>query len=500
MIRELVQARFRMVPPAYGYDTVAVLAHALAARRLRRQQVWGSLIGAGVGYVLIADGVFTRPVGILLISWCAWSLAYLRRIATLQTLIMELKPRNGGGRAVNGAYPHTPGLKAELVDKIARQQVSHTGLVRYGGFDPFVGAGLLTDSWSTAELVKPAGPDALVDVVAGRTSEQNGAGPDQREVRAVVPFDVRELTGFVEHRMRSVLRDHAASDQRINTLIVERRRYQRAITVGRVRRRRFRKAVRVAEELPDTGRGMFGDTHWEEDADAAREYLCVRVGSWDQELVTTCFTGFDLRGDTLHIEFHSYVLPPIRKSFHLVEYLPDTLGPRVLVKVAWDMIVYAPSDVVRFSYRQLKRAVRAVFRGKQAEAEAVAEADLDRVPDTSELRLGRYALLSVDQGARTSIRELAKEDRYHLFFQYSDKVKYTQIIQQQLLESIELFLMEHNVDLSDHRAARSNVLQGDVYNNHGNAGNMGPGGQIREFHSGGGGQPADNRSPQPQGG
>ncbi|NUR61229.1 MAG: hypothetical protein HOV87_21595 [Catenulispora sp.] len=513
VIRELVHARFRMVPPAYGYDTVVVLAHALAARRLRRQQVWGSVIGGVVMCILIANGTVTGAIGGLLITWLVYSLAYLRRIAMLQTLVTELKPQDGGGRAVNGAYPYTPGLKADLVDKIARQQVSDTGLVRYGGFAPFVGAGLLTDTWAMAELVKPAHPDPFLDVVGGRISDQNGAKPDHTVpaavalgltgpngnggVQAVIPFDVNELTGYVEHRMRSLLRDHAATDQSIKTLVVERRRYQRAITLTRARRRWFRKVVRLPEELPDSGRGVSGGMHWEEDHNAAREYLCVRVGSWDQELVTTCYTGFDLRGDTLHIEFYTYVLPPIKKSYHLVENLPDVLGPRVLLKVAWDMFRYAPEDVVRFTYRQFKRGLRAILRRERAEV------DLDSIPDTSELHLGRYALLGVDQGARTSIRELAKDERYHLFFQRSDKVKYMQIVERQLLESIELFLLEHNVDLSDHRAARGNVLYGDVYNNKGNVGNMGPNGHIQNLHMGGGaggGHPAEDRSPQPQGG
>lgn len=38
VIRELLKHRFRVVAPSYGYDAVSVLAHALAARRLRRIQ------------------------------------------------------------------------------------------------------------------------------------------------------------------------------------------------------------------------------------------------------------------------------------------------------------------------------------------------------------------------------------------------------------------------------------------------------------------------------
>lgn len=492
VIRELIRFKFRAVPPSYGYDAVTVLAHALAARRLRNQQVWVTLLGGLLVAVLSMKGVLSSLAASLLLAWLAWVTTYLRRVVTLQTLVADLKPHNGGGQAVAGAYPRTASLRPDVVERISRQQAAHTGLVRYSGYYPFVGAGTLTDSWARAEVVKPTQFDPLLEAVAGVRANGDRAAVSGRGegvgsgagsslsgltglkavnavnavnvVNAVIPFSVDDVINFVDRRLRTVLRDAAASEESIKTLEVERRWYQRSVSLAPVRRRWFRKVVLLGEETPDARRGASDGTHWAEQHDAAREYLCVRVGSWDQELVTTVFVGFDLRGDTLHVEFHTYVLPPIRKAFHLIERLPDKLGVRVLLRVGWDVVWRAPADLVRFSFRGLWRAVRALFHTRRA----LVDID-DDLPDTSEMRLGRYALAAVNRGARVSIREEAAEDAYHAFFQASDKVKYMQIVERQLMESIELFLLEHNVDLADHRAAHGNILNGDVNNNYGTA-------------------------------
>jgi hypothetical protein len=148
---------------------------------------------------------------------------------------------------------------------------------------------------------------------------------------------------------------------------------------------------------------------------------------------------------------------------------------------------HAPFDLVRFSFRGLWRGVRSLFRAGRS----LVDFD-DAVLDTSEMRLGRYALAAANRGARTSIREMAAENAYHAFFQASDKVKYMQIVERQLMESIELFLLEHNVDLADHRAAHANILNGDVNNNYGTADVVGRN-SPRNFRSSG--DHRDTRNP-----
>jgi hypothetical protein len=333
--------------------------------------------------------------------------------------------------------------------------------VRYSGFRPFVGAGILTDTWAHAELVKPAQADP-VRAALDQTRDQSR---DRARDHAVIPFTVGELTGFVEHRMRTVLRDGATVEESIKELVVERRRYQQSVTLAKQERRWFRQGVWLTDDLPDAP-GLGDGTHWQETHDAAREYLSIRVGAWDQELVTSMYVGFDLRGDTLHIEFHTYVLPPIQRSFHLVDRLPERLAPATVLHVAWDVLRKAPFSILAAPLRLLGALKELVNRDVAASAGP-------QLPDISELQLARYALAATERGARTSVREIAAEAGYQNFFQASDKVKYMKIVEAQLVESIELFLIAHNVDLTDHRAARANIMNGDVNTNYGTAGTIG---------------------------
>jgi len=152
VIKELLADRFRVVAPSYGYDAVTVLAHALAAHRIRRNQLWLLAAGAAGIVALMAAGAFGRYSALLLFGWLGWATSYLRRIATIHTLMTRLKGSGPDG-GFDGAYPITDELTEELVRKIDHEQTSGDGVVYYGGYKPFVGAGKLIHQWASAELL-----------------------------------------------------------------------------------------------------------------------------------------------------------------------------------------------------------------------------------------------------------------------------------------------------------------------------------------------------------
>ncbi|MFJ8104864.1 hypothetical protein [Streptomyces sp. NPDC096132] len=468
VIRELLTHRFRVVAPSYGYDAVPVLAHALAARRLRRARLAVLGAGAALTILLMSVGVLYWAAGLLTLLWLLWVTAYLRRVVTLQTLVNRLRRGTeeplgtGGTGGFTGAYPRHPLLTPELVAKIDREQASDGTLIHYGGYKPFVGAGVPVRRWSTAELLTGA-PLSVFEQrqppPAGTAKEPGRAvrGTGRKEV---VPFTVEEITAHVTARLAAELRDEVRQSERIDGLAVERSTFTTAVTTRPGRRE---------------GNPAGNDNHWDEVYDSARTYLCVRVGSWNQELVTTAFVGFDLKGNTLHTEFYSYVLAPIRAGFHLVDRLPATLDAPLLLRVAWDTLRGAPAAVLRpvvdqlliqsskLSPRHWKQTLVWVLRGG----------------DSSEFRLGRYADGVLDRGALTSIRELATSDEFHHFFQETDTIKYTQIVERKLLHVILDYLHEHNVDLTEHEARQTNILNQDFGrgNTFGSHSNFGPGKQ-----------------------
>jgi hypothetical protein len=447
VIRELVRNRFRVVAPSYGYDAVAVLGHAVAARNLRRTQLAVTVGGAILLFVLALAGVLNPFAAVVMFVWLAWAAVYLRRLATLDVLMSRLKVRDDPRASFNGQYPRSGTLGPRLVEKISREQVASTGIVHYGGFKPFVGAGEEVRDWTNAELLleaRSAGMNGVaelakvagIDIQAASDGAHNGNG-DIGGAKGLVPFTVADITDYVHEHLLTSLRDTAPEDVQITALTVERRQYRRSVFIAANRRAQLRDA--------DAHRSRLGGS---ERYDSAREYLCVQVGAWDQELITSMFVGFDLKGKTLHSEFYTYLLKPINSSFHLVDSLPDSLTPGFMGRVAWEMVKGIPGLLVK-PFVWLIRKARNLWRRARRTGLAI---------DTSELRLARYAMGTVNTGAVTSIREMASDEDYHHFFQQADRIKYTQVVERTLLQIIRNFLKEHNVDLGDHDFVQNNIL------------------------------------------
>ncbi|WP_406436931.1 hypothetical protein OHB00_22490 [Streptomyces sp. NBC_00631] len=460
VIRELLHRRFRVVAPSYGYDAVSVLAHALAARRLRRIQ-WG--VAAGVDFavfLLLSNGVLNPFLGVVLLCWVPWAAAYLRRIATLHILMTRVRETGPDG-GFDGACPSHAKLTDALARKIDHEQAGRSGLVFYGGYRPFVGAGLPLRDWSNAQLLLGA---PKTRIMARKSADGSPPDLDTVERRRVVPFTVHEITSQVAARLRADLRDEARPDERIEGLTVEQRRYTTAIRTNDRSRHAGWSQLPSVDNLPAI--------HWREDYDAAREYLCVRVGSWNEELVTSIFVGFDIKGNTLHTEFYTHVLGPLVEDFHLVDQLPAAVDRRLAVRVAWDMwtalvrwyvaLWMWPLFLVpeRFLPAWAARWTRP-WRVRRARRATAALLLATGTEDTSEFRLGRYVNRSLNCGALASVRELATSETFHHFFQQSDAVKYMQLIERRLLQNIRAFLDEHDVDLVEHDRAQTNILLGD---------------------------------------
>jgi hypothetical protein len=449
VINELVDNQFRVVAPSNGYDAVTVLAHALAARSLRRKEIGGVIAGLVIDLVLLKAGVI-GPIGVFLLAfWVLWAFAFLRRVATFQALTLWLnRSRDVAAHDSGRNFPATPALTARLAEKITREQACATGRIFYGGYRPFVGAGLSLPDWSTAELLVPEKPNALAEYVNRNTAYEQQLRPPELD-----PFCVDEITDYVARRLAADLRDDLPYGEQVPNLTVERRRYCRAGTVP-IQRRWLRPPVPLQTGSSDAQ--AFRLVEDRERYDATREYLCVRIGAWDEELVVSIYLGFDLRGNTLYSEFFPYVLGPVVESFHLVDRLPESLTFGLLLRMAWDVSAGLPRKMLRAARGWTKRARSWMgTRDNPTEPEPVA--------DESEFRLGRYTVEVVDRGAQTSVREIAASDEFRHFFQQTDSGKYIKIIERRLLQIIREFLAEHHVDLGEHDARGTTILDASTH-------------------------------------
>ena len=430
------------IAPSYGYDAVPVLAHALSAQVLRTSQVGLTAGGAFIVVVLWMAARIDFLAMLLFIAFVTWTFSFLRRLVVVETLVTRLQ-----AGAFTGDCPQTTGLGDELVDRISQQQAVD-GVIYYGGYKPFIGAGVDIKDWSNAQVLRPARGDALTAAIGRRNGDGAtadhvaGVAGNGHAAGRIISFTVEEITSYVEQYLRAALRDQAPADRKVEGLTIERPHYREAVGF----------AVRPYED-PEAS----GTAHWREGYDAAREYLCIRVGSWNQELVTSMFVGFDLKGETLYSEFHTYVLAPIRASYHLVDRLAPQLGGAVVARAAWDALKAVAGDVFA-PIGALLQFMGHAFEGANRKG--------TRVTTHSELNLSAYTLPIAGRGAVSSLRELAASPQYHHFFQKRDAGKYMKVVERCLLQAIEDFLRDHNVDLADHTVFQNTVL-GDVIAHHG---------------------------------
>ncbi|HWC80507.1 MAG TPA: hypothetical protein VG756_11140 [Pseudonocardiaceae bacterium] len=432
VIKVLLDDRDRFAAPAYGYDAVPVLGHALDARTLRRTRIAALVPILIVLIELTAYGPIDPISGILLCLWATWLVVFIERLVALHNIVCHLKRPNGHGTGFHGEYPRSDLLPDEVARNIAQEQDPRTSLVYYGGYLPFVGAGDRTRNWAFTVLLDAA-QTTLPAALGGPSTGPTIAA-------AAEPFTVDELTTYVRERLATVLTTESPDGQRIEQLSIDRRWYRKAIGTRRPSPPPTELSAAEFRRTPN-GPALY---------DSAREYLCVRVGTWDQELVTSVFLSFDLKGRMLYTELNAYVLPPIKPKYRLVDELPDGVGASLLLRLGWHATKGALLELVDMPVT----AVRAIVSRLRRSGAERFEAD----------DLTRYARGIKDFGARTSIRELAAVSAPRHFFQEIDAQKYIKIIERRLLEVVIDFLDAKKVDTREFRDRQANVLNVGVLN------------------------------------
>ncbi|MBY8882413.1 hypothetical protein [Actinacidiphila acidipaludis] len=446
VIRELVDNSHRFAAPAYGYDAATVLGHALAARARRRARTT-AVVTAGVlwfvfGILLPSMGAYGSTgfwVCSVLAVWTVWAANLFTAVLQRQVVTTQLRRSRHPGRGFDGVAPMVPPGTPQLYDKIRADQDSAAGVVYYGGYVPFVGAGDSVRRWSFACLLERAQPPSFPPLDLPQPGPADATAPaDKGKSRGRArdvdpdPFTAEELTAYMEERLRASLLDEvAAHSQRLRGLEVTRRFYAKAVgTRPPVPHERLAEYRQAADEVPD---------HY----NAAREYLCVRVGSWSQELVTSVFLNVDLKGRMLYTQFHGYHLMPIKNAYHEASRLRRLTSGEVW-SLAWRAAVEALASIATGALWVLALPLavgKAAWNRKDLRAAAVRH-EPDEDQDL------------VDWGARRSVREMAAGGYRH-FFQQMDDEKFIKIIERRTFEVILDFLEDHAVDTTEYRAQQN---------------------------------------------
>lgn len=282
------------------------------------------------------------------------------------------------------------------IDEIARRSKGSQVLTHSADSLPFVGSGFEITTWQFALALHPS------EIDAGKRGEAS----------------LKELSAVpLIARVREAIAQLGTPDMgsgRIPDLRVE---DQVFVSGKEVPVPRYE-----VKDLAKTGMRLRSVEEVQENTTtSARHYLRCEVVSWEGELITSVFVHCALQGETLFVEFSSFVLPPTHNDYQMD---PDSaaFGSDAMALGAFKGAALMPIAFGRSVFDSAVSLVRAILRDEQGNG---------------------------DCGARTSIRQLGTGDREHNYFQYRDSVKYTEILERQILQTITVHLREAGIDTAE---------------------------------------------------
>lgn len=235
----------------------------------------------------IVEGLVVLSLPALLLLVGAWHRIMLSRI-----LWTELSRDRFTGFPPDTSHTPFASRRARILAAIDTEQFSPLAL--YNADEPFLGAGVPHKPWSLTLELRPR-PD-------------QATAPERLDGRRVLDLIIPRLAELTERTTRT-------SQDRLNEL-------------------ELRECVFLPGDLPEGLRRAtlpYRDTDVHahlaeaagEGAEQRRHFLRIRVGGWQEEVVTTVFLRVHTQGELLVLEVLPYVLAPPRSSFHQVDDLTE---------------------------------------------------------------------------------------------------------------------------------------------------------------------------------
>lgn len=410
--KKILREHYRAIASSPGVDLVTVLKYGLAARG--RQLTRDALL---VVFLLIGVAFLgnENPRGVLLALFAGWAVTVVESWVAHYGVLAEHLRRNTFNPA-GASAPASERMRARL-EAIAEHNLGNTTV--HTDYGPFAGYGIPFENWSfTLNIATPV------------------------EDEEVIEFTTAELNDFVANAVRGVGLPGVHVDDRV---FVSGQDLLYGLDSS------VKKAILPNELAAPASRiGEAEIARLREDSlSRARPYLVIRVAGWNGELVVTMFLRLAMmpRKDQLYVEMNYSLLLPIQERYKQVDRLLSTpTGTQIFRMLGSSLVKLAPTTVGAFV-----RIVDVVF--------SPLEELLSRVREARAIKYDR----SFNYGAATSLREKAADGRFHRHFQNLDKEMYAKVAERKVVEALEEFLDDHNIDTSDLRERQTTILNNGVY-------------------------------------
>jgi hypothetical protein len=409
VIDRVVDEPYKAPPRSPDVDLVAVVQHALAARRrgllcdlVLLVFALGVLIAAAIGGLSIETLV---PAGIVLVGG-AWLVAYGEQLLVLYgTLGQGLRPRRAGARPTPPRSSYQRRRLASLAD------AERGNVYIYGGYSPFFGSGLALLSWSFAlDILRPA---------EGATAQPITADDLHnfvtREVRAVGLARVEvEDRLFVDGRDLSSDPRFVAPEPAPPWLHAE------------------PELIRGLRALPE---------------DRVRPYACFHVLGWRGQLVCSTYLRFVVTRRHLFAEATHCLLAPIREKYQEIDRIASRPTLRQASRIGGRTLLDAPLRLLVAPLRLLQLIQRPLaLRSRWAE-------------QRREIKYEK----SFNHGAAYSPRQAVADTNFQRYFQQLDSDQYVKIIEKNIFQSMVDFLDDHGIDTTELVERQTTIQNNGVY-------------------------------------
>ncbi|MBJ3812641.1 hypothetical protein JGB26_37170 [Streptomyces flavofungini] len=364
--------------------------------------------------------------GLTMPSWRAyiaalvllWLVGVVWRYRILVILGDRTGPLSGQGASPTTRIPPLKGLYAGL-----RRQQSGPELL-YRDHAPLVGLGVPWEEWAIALELLPA------------------KGADGKPLR-LQPIDASILHRAITLRVSELRGGREYPGDALHRLTVSDRVFRPGLRRGPA----MDWLGGMSASTADANRASLLDHRWATALDLfgherLRHYLTVRIGSWQEELVTTVLIRALTQGRVLHVEFQAYLLPPVAEVYHAVDRFapvdPVVDGLEVLTKAAASMgrdMGAALGQVVSTS-RSVARAARARRHYRR-------------------LVRGGYA---IGHAPRVSVRELGAAEQFQNPFQFDDVARFISTLTLRVHTAIHAELKVRGYDTSALETQAQNIV------------------------------------------
>ena len=403
ILEEIFEEDYTAIGICHGVDLPTVLKSCLAAKERRRQRDIPLAILASTGFIFF----FIFFPLFLILYGIAWRIVFLDQRKTRYEIVgKHLLKGNFNSDFFN--FPLSPKAERKL-EEIAETQDAN--VIIYGGFSPFVGAGLNIGGWSFA-----------IDASKGKE--------DMGIIAKPASFQVSELYDYVTDSINRL---------ELKNLSIEDNLYVN----GEEIRDRKDPLMRPITRLQDS----FVKSFIEKPTHFARHYRCIRVTDWKGELILSIFLRFSKSEQNVFVEANYYLLTPLNRYYRQF----DRIKPEPSSEDIRKMVLETMFTTFAFGIASLT----SVFK-RFSDSQKRKKQKKEKIKEIK----SNYAF---NYGAITSLRErVSDSNEYNRYFQKLDQEMYLKSIERRIVDGLSKFLDGKNIDTSDFKETRSTILNHGV--------------------------------------